>query len=317
MSKTITAVYDDIQNAHDAVRDLKQAGSFSDSDISLISLDADNRYSRYLDNDATDTDDEATITEASAGAGATAGAVVGALTGLLLGTSVLVMPGVGAIVALGPIGATLAGSGIGAALGGLTGALVGMGIDQSDATLYREAVRRGSTLLIVRAGDTNVDRAVEILDDHHPVDVDKRADHWRTTGWSGEASKDAEVYNTQRLQKEHSSYPESARSRGTGRIYSYTGDDTETYTTDFQNHFKQNPPADSRSYNEYAPAYMFGMESGRSNRYADMDWNEAQAELHKKWAEQHDARDEHWDEVKDRVQYAWHKVKAAGHRAMS
>ena len=314
MSKTITAVYDDIQNAHDAIRDLKQTGSFSDSDLSLISLDADNRYSRYLDDDATD--DEATITEASAGAGATAGAVVGALTGLLLGTSVLVMPGVGAIVALGPIGATLAGSGIGAALGGLTGALVGMGIDHDDATLYREAVRRGSTLVLVRASDTNVDRAVEILNDHHPVDVEKRADHWRTTGWSGEANKEAEAYNTQRLQQEHSSYPETARARGTGRIYSYTGDDTD-YTTDFQNHFKQNPPSDSRSYNDYAPAYMFGMESGRSKHYEKMNWNEAQAQLHKSWAEQHDARDEHWDEVKDRVQYAWHKVKSKGHQAMS
>ena len=58
----------------------------------------------------------------------TTGGVIGGTLGLLAGIGALAIPGVGPLIAAGPIMATLAGLGVGGAVGGLVGALVGMGI---------------------------------------------------------------------------------------------------------------------------------------------------------------------------------------------
>src|SRR6202044_3483950 len=81
--------------------------------------------------------------------GVTAGGVVGGTLGLLAGIGALAIPGVGPLIAAGPIMATLAGVGVGGAVGGLVGALVGMGIPEYEAKRYEGAVKGGGTLLSV------------------------------------------------------------------------------------------------------------------------------------------------------------------------
>lgn len=81
--------------------------------------------------------------------GATAGGAVGGTLGLLAGIGALAIPGIGPLIAAGPIMATLAGVGAGAAAGGLIGALVGMGIPEYEAKRYEGAVKDGGTLLSV------------------------------------------------------------------------------------------------------------------------------------------------------------------------
>src|SRR5277367_718905 len=81
--------------------------------------------------------------------GVTAGGVVGGTLGLLAGIGALAIPGVGPLIAAGPIMATLAGVGVGGAVGGLIGALVGMGIPEYEAKRYEGAVKDGGTLLSV------------------------------------------------------------------------------------------------------------------------------------------------------------------------
>jgi tetrahydromethanopterin S-methyltransferase subunit C len=81
--------------------------------------------------------------------GATAGGVIGGSLGLLAGIGALAIPGVGPLIAAGPIMASLAGLGIGGAVGGLVGALVGMGIPEYEAKRYEGAVKGGGTLLSV------------------------------------------------------------------------------------------------------------------------------------------------------------------------
>ena len=82
-------------------------------------------------------------------AGVTAGGVLGGTLGLLAGIGMLAIPGVGPLVAAGPIGAALAGLGAGGAVGGIVGALVGMGIPEYEAKRYEGAVKEGGTLLSV------------------------------------------------------------------------------------------------------------------------------------------------------------------------
>ncbi len=81
--------------------------------------------------------------------GVTAGGVVGGTLGLLAGIGTLAIPGVGPLIAAGPIMATLAGVGVGGAVGGLIGALVGMGIPEYEAKRYEGAVKGGGILLSV------------------------------------------------------------------------------------------------------------------------------------------------------------------------
>jgi hypothetical protein len=81
--------------------------------------------------------------------GVTAGGIVGGSLGLLAGIGALAIPGVGPLIAAGPIMAALAGVGVGGAVGGVVGALVGMGIPEFEAKRYEGAVKDGGTLLSI------------------------------------------------------------------------------------------------------------------------------------------------------------------------
>src|SRR5262249_11637713 len=77
--------------------------------------------------------EKATKAPEGATTGAGSGAVLGGTLGLLAGIGALAIPGVGPLIAAGPIMATLAGVGVGGAVGGFTGALIGLGIPEYEA----------------------------------------------------------------------------------------------------------------------------------------------------------------------------------------
>ena len=96
--------------------------------------------------------------------GAVTGGVIGGTLGLLAGIGSLAIPGVGPLIAAGPIVATLAGAGAGGAVGSLVGALVGMGIPEYEAKRYEGAVKDGGTLLSVHCDTSEqVDAAKNAL----------------------------------------------------------------------------------------------------------------------------------------------------------
>ena len=104
--------------------------------------------------------------------GVTAGGVVGGTLGLLAGIGTLAIPGVGPLIAAGPIMATLAGVGVGGAVGGLIGALVGMGIPEYEAKRYEGAVKGGGILLSVHCDTSEqVDLAKVALRDTGARDI--------------------------------------------------------------------------------------------------------------------------------------------------
>jgi hypothetical protein len=90
--------------------------------------------------------------------------VVGGTVGLLAGLGALAIPGVGPLIAAGPIMGALAGLGAGGAVGGLVGALVGLGIPEYEAKRYEGRVKDGGILVSVHCDSSDeVSRAKDIL----------------------------------------------------------------------------------------------------------------------------------------------------------
>jgi hypothetical protein len=104
--------------------------------------------------------------------GAATGGAVGGVLGWLAGIGLLTVPGIGPLIAAGPIVATLAGIGAGGATGGLIGAMAGAGIPEIEAKRYEGRIRGGSILCSVHCDDREwTDRAREILRETGAEDV--------------------------------------------------------------------------------------------------------------------------------------------------
>ena len=89
------------------------------------------------------------------------GGAVGGVLGLLAGIGALAIPGIGPLIAAGPILAALSGAAVGAAVGGLAGALIGMGIPEIEARRYEGKIRDGNILISVHAEDGDEVRAAK------------------------------------------------------------------------------------------------------------------------------------------------------------
>ena len=141
------------ENAADAII---KAG-FSASDISVLL--PENLGARPI---ATE---KATKAPEGATTGGTTGLALGGALGLLAGIGALAIPGVGPLIAAGPIMATLAGMGVGGAIGGVTGALVGLGIPEYEAKRYEGRIQKGGILLSVHCATSDeVKSAKEVIE---------------------------------------------------------------------------------------------------------------------------------------------------------
>ncbi len=139
MTNHVTATFKTRVAAEDAVARLIDGGFFQD-DISLLITDT-TRGSSF-------TIEEKTKSQSYEATGAEAGGAFGAITALLISASVIPSAGL-ALVAIGPVAATLAGLGAGGLAGGLIGALVGLGVPEHEAKIYESDVKGGGILLAV------------------------------------------------------------------------------------------------------------------------------------------------------------------------
>ena len=99
-----------------------------------------------------------------AAAGASTGAVLGGALGVLASIGALAIPGVGPLIAAGPIVAALAGLGAGGVVGGFTGALIGMGIPEYEAKRYVGRITSGRVLLSVHCDTSEqIAKAKDVL----------------------------------------------------------------------------------------------------------------------------------------------------------
>lgn len=320
MASTVVALYDDFASANAAVRDLVDNG-FNRNDVSIVASDASGEYSRYLGTGTEariDTGTSSTAEGASVGAGI--GAVIGGLGGLLVGLGALAIPGIGPVVAAGPLAAALsalAGAGAGAVAGGVTGGLLGalmdLGVPRETAEYYAEGVRRGGHLVTVNTSDDMTNRAVEILNHHNPVDVNERVTQWRQSGWTG-YDPNAEPYRTT---TEARDWPPSTGAtmgkgmetgtewpRTTGTTVSYN--DFSYYDNDFRQHFETSTLATDYTYDQFRPAYRYGYDLATDETYRGRNWNDIEMDARSRWEERNPGT---WERFKDSVRHAWEEIK--------
>jgi hypothetical protein len=172
--RNVVGLYQRIEDALKAVQALSENG-FRKEEMTIIARDINGKYSRALEEvkarNGQDLGD-------GAAAGAGIGGVLGGIGGLLVGLGALAIPGIGPVIAAGPIVSTLIGAGVGAVAGGLIGMLVDLGIPEEHANVYAEGLRRGGTLLVARTEDQRASQAADIMNRFGPVDLDKKATWW-------------------------------------------------------------------------------------------------------------------------------------------
>src|SRR3982751_211564 len=144
MSKSVFGIATTHGQAERIVQQLEAQG-FPTSEISVLMPDTGG------------TRDVGHVKATKAPEGATTGAATGGATGgvigLLAGIGALAIPGVGPLIAAGPIMAALGGAAVGGAVGGVTGALVGMGIPEIEARVYEGKIKDGNYLIAVATRD--------------------------------------------------------------------------------------------------------------------------------------------------------------------
>jgi hypothetical protein len=178
---TVTGLFDTYGQAASAVRSLKDAGIASE-DISIVANNASGEIHDHEDE----------------GGGAATGAGLGVATGggigLLAGLGALAIPGIGPVVAGGWLLNTAVGAALGLASGSIVGALLKAGVPEDDAHVYAEGVRRGGTLVTVRADGTREDTARAILRDAQGVDIAARRREYTDEGWNRFDEEATDVY---------------------------------------------------------------------------------------------------------------------------
>lgn len=68
--------------------------------------------------------------------------------------------------------------------------------------------------------------------------------------------------------------------------------------------------ADSGAYDEHAPAYLFGEEARRLEKYRSHDWEDAEPHLKSDWEARHPGKLSPWENFKDAVKHGWNRINA-------
>jgi hypothetical protein len=203
-SRVVIGVFRSMDDAQRAFDRLVREG-YSNDEISLVANKAGVEGSRQSTDKAGSVEHTAKpkgSTESEVATDAGIGAAIGGVGALLLS---LAIPGIGPVLAAGPILAALGGAGLGAAAGSLIGALTEHGIPEELARNYAEGVRRGDVLVAVHASGERADAASRILDESGAVSIDDRVSNWRQRGWSG-YDESAEPLTEDELRREREYY---------------------------------------------------------------------------------------------------------------
>ncbi|MDR7865522.1 MAG: general stress protein [Sporomusaceae bacterium] len=156
-NQAVIGVFDSKNQAEQAIQALRQQG-FTNENISIVTKKGgQQKGGEYVEDDITD--------------GALTGGTLGGIGGLILGAGALAIPGVGPIVAAGPIAAALGG----AVAGGVAGGLIDWGIPAEVSRRYEQQVAQGGILAVIHTDSQKVNQAAQILRQSGAKDVESHS----------------------------------------------------------------------------------------------------------------------------------------------
>ncbi|QGT99600.1 hypothetical protein SYNTR_1007 [Candidatus Syntrophocurvum alkaliphilum] len=149
--------FEEHSSAEEAVKELRDGG-FTENEISIIAREGEGGGGQegggYDDQNLTD--------------GTLTGGAIGGIAGLALGAGALLIPGIGPILAAGPLGGVLAG----AVTGGVAGGLIDYGIPEERSEHYESKVEEGKVLVVLETDENTAERAAETLKNYGAKDVE-------------------------------------------------------------------------------------------------------------------------------------------------
>ncbi|HPT83184.1 MAG TPA: hypothetical protein PLM25_04785 [Limnochordia bacterium] len=158
---TVIGVFSDISSAEKAVKALRNKG-FKDNEISIVAKEDRARKG------GTDMETGSEFGTDSIAEGTTWGGALGGVAGLLAGVGALAIPGIGPIVAAGPLAGALSG----AVTGGVAGGLIDLGIPAERGRQYEENLKQGGVLAVIETSGDKANDASSILRQHGAKDVE-------------------------------------------------------------------------------------------------------------------------------------------------
>ncbi len=277
MAKSVFGIAKTEEQAIRIANNLTMAG-FSGNDISVL----------YPDKQGTRDFAHEHHTKAPEGAvsGVATGGIIGGALGWLVGIGALAIPGLGPLIAAGPIVAALSGVAAGGTAGGIVGGLIGMGIPEYEAKRYESKIREGNILISVHAESSDeVSRAKDIFKNAGAEDI----------AYTGEERVKADSRGLSDTNSERLSASQTCQSEP----YS-------SYEPAFHEHFTSEYAQSGRQYAEYDPAYRYGYALATDPHYRGHDWDVVEPEARNGWTEY---GPDSWEQSKDAVRYAWDKVR--------
>jgi hypothetical protein len=158
--QTVIGLFENIERAEQAIRELNQAG-FADEQIGVLTEET--AINAYVNRETGARD----VASDAVKGGAT-GAVLGGLTGVLGTLAAVSIPGLGPALVGGTVASYLIGGAGGAGVGWLVGTLLGGSTDiarnRQKAEEYAERIRQGGVLVTVLAEGTLADQAQQIME---------------------------------------------------------------------------------------------------------------------------------------------------------
>lgn len=139
MHKVLVGVFETEREANNVILRLKEIG-YSEDDITVLAKDKEK-----LERLEGDTNNMAS--------GAAIGGTLGGIAAALPALGVLAIPGIGPILAAGPIAVILGGIVAGGVAGGLIGAFTKMGVSEEDAKNYESQLEMGKIIVLVENRD--------------------------------------------------------------------------------------------------------------------------------------------------------------------
>ncbi|MBX3062432.1 MAG: hypothetical protein KF726_05620 [Anaerolineae bacterium] len=285
-AKTVSAYFDRVSDGWSAVQALLDAGIPRDQISFIASQDAMKAIRERPE--------EATTEKGSTGSGVAAGSVIGGAAGSLLSLlAAAALPGVGAVLAFGPLFSAFAGGVAGSVAGGYIGArLKWQQADEETQAYYTEGVRRGGALLFVDASAADAEHLHNLLQQHNGTDVRKRAQQWQSEGWQPALSQ---------VDEDEQTKPDNASRSGK---FPGVPPFTEIVPV-YQQHFAETFPKQGYKFPDFSAGYMYGYNLANDERYRDQAWSEIEDEIRADWAGRPHGD---WGELSQIIQFARDKA---------